>query len=133
MFLLKLSQEFISSLLHKTGVTQFIGSSVEISKISRSNENSIKNSFQLKYNYQYFFTITGSKFGLEKEGSCIEGTATFVRAEVCIIRFLNSRTVKVFASCRTAVLRLVIFTLTLVQTFEISNLRLSLINSLSFI
>jgi hypothetical protein len=38
----------------------------------------------------------------------------------------------VFASCRTAVLRLVIFTLTLVQTFEISNLRLSLINSLIF-
>jgi hypothetical protein len=32
----------------------------------------IKNSFQLKYNYQYFFTITGSKSGLEKEGSCIE-------------------------------------------------------------
>jgi hypothetical protein len=50
-----------------------------------------------------------------------------------IIRFLNSRTVKVFASCRTAVLRLVIFTLTLVQTFEISNVRLSLINWLSFI
>jgi hypothetical protein len=36
----------------------------------------------------------------------------------------------VFASCRTAVLRLVIFTLTLAQKFEISNLKLSLINSL---
>jgi hypothetical protein len=44
----------------------------------------------------------------------------------------NSRTVKVFASCRTAVLILV-FTLTLAQKFEISNLKLSLINSLSFI
>jgi hypothetical protein len=31
------------------------------------------------------------------------------------IRFLNSRTVKVFGSCRAAVLRLVIFTLTLVH------------------
>jgi hypothetical protein len=38
-----------------------------------------------------------------------------------------------FASCRTAVLRLVIFTLMLAQKFEISNLKLSLINSLSFI
>jgi hypothetical protein len=52
---------------------------------------------------------------------------------LCIIRFLNFRTVKVFASCRTAVLRLVIFTLTLAQKFEISNLKLSLINSPSFI
>jgi hypothetical protein len=50
-----------------------------------------------------------------------------------IFHLLNSRTVKVFASCRTAVLRLVIFTLTLEQKFEISNLKLSLINSLSFI
>jgi hypothetical protein len=32
---------------------------------------------------------------------------------------LNSRTVKVFASCRTAVLRLVIFTLTLARKFEV--------------
>jgi hypothetical protein len=39
----------------------------------------------------------------------------------------------VFASCRTAVLRLVIFTLTLAQKFETSNSKLSLINSLSFI
>jgi hypothetical protein len=38
----------------------------------------------------------------------------------------------VFAGCRTAVLRLVIFTLTLAQNFEISNLKLTLINSLSF-
>jgi hypothetical protein len=49
------------------------------------------------------------------------------------IHLLNSRTVKVFASCRTAVLRLVIFTLTLAQKFEISNLKLSLINSISLI
>jgi hypothetical protein len=41
------------------------------------------------------------------------------------IHLLNFRTVKVFASCRTAVLRLVIFTLTLAQKFEISNLKLS--------
>jgi hypothetical protein len=39
----------------------------------------------------------------------------------------------VFASCRTAVLRLIIFTSTLVQKFKTSNLKLSLINSLSFI
>jgi hypothetical protein len=39
----------------------------------------------------------------------------------------------VFASYRTAVLRVVIFTLTLAQNFEISNLKLSLRNSLSFI
>jgi hypothetical protein len=60
---LKLSQEFISSLLHKTGFTQFTYSvfSRNIVDTSRSDENSIKNSFQLKYNYQYFFTITGSK------------------------------------------------------------------------
>jgi hypothetical protein len=45
---------------------------------------------------------------------------------VTIIHLLNSRTVKVFASCRTAILRLVIFTLTLAQKFEISNLKLSL-------
>jgi hypothetical protein len=45
----------------------------------------------------------------------------------------NSHTVKVFASCRTAVLRLVILTLMLAQKFETSNLKLSLINSLSFI
>jgi hypothetical protein len=50
------------------------------SVVSRSDENSIKSSFQLKYNYQYFFTITGSKSGLEKEGSCIEGRAICVRA-----------------------------------------------------
>jgi hypothetical protein len=49
------------------------------------------------------------------------------------IHLLNSRTVKVFGSCRTAVPRLVIFTLTLAQEFENSNLKLSLINSLSFI
>jgi hypothetical protein len=36
----------------------------------------------------------------------------------------------VFASCRTAVLRQVIFTLTLAQKCELSNLKLSLINSL---
>jgi hypothetical protein len=50
-----------------------------------------------------------------------------------IVHLLNSRTVKVFASCRTVVQRLVIFTLTLVQKLEISNLKLSLINSVSFI
>jgi hypothetical protein len=49
------------------------------------------------------------------------------------IHLLNSRTVKVFASCRTVVQRLVIFTVTLVQKLEISNLKLSLINSVSFI
>jgi hypothetical protein len=55
------------------------------------------------------------------------------RESPCIIHLLNSRTVKVFASCRTAVLRLVIFTLTLAQKFEISSLKLTLINSLSFV
>jgi hypothetical protein len=47
--------------------------------------------------------------------------------------FTKLRTVKLFVSLCTAVLRLVIFTLTLAQKFEISNLKLSLINSLSFI
>jgi hypothetical protein len=50
-----------------------------------------------------------------------------------VVLSINSRTVKVFVSCRTVVLRLVIFTLRLAQKFEISNLKLSLINSLSFI
>jgi ERCC4-type nuclease len=49
------------------------------------------------------------------------------------IHLLNYRTVKVFLSCHTAILRLVIFTLTLPQKFEISYFKLSLINSLSFI
>jgi hypothetical protein len=35
------------------------------------------------------------------------------RQGIVTIDLLNSRTVKVFASCRTAVLRLVIFTVTL--------------------
>jgi ABC-type iron transport system FetAB permease component len=55
------------------------------------------------------------------------------RTYILIVHLLNSRTVKVFASCRTVVQRLVIFTLTLVQKLEISNLKLSLINSVSFI
>jgi hypothetical protein len=49
------------------------------------------------------------------------------------IHLLNSRTVKAFASCCTVVQRLVIFTLTLVQKLQISNLKLSLINSVSLI
>jgi hypothetical protein len=54
-----------------------------------------KSSFQLKYNYQYFFTITESKSGLEKEGSCIEGTATFVRAEVFAGKMKSTHSVAV--------------------------------------
>jgi hypothetical protein len=50
-----------------------------------------------------------------------------------IVHLLNSRTVKVFVSCRTVVQRLVIFTLTLVQKLEISSLKLSEINSVSCI
>jgi hypothetical protein len=59
--------------------------------------------------------------------------SSYISDVFSIIHLLNSRTVKVFTSCRTAVLRLVIFTLTLAQKFEISSLKLSLINSLSFI
>jgi hypothetical protein len=42
-----------------------------------------------------------------------------IRLNQSTIHLLNSRTVRVFASCRTAVLRLVIFTSTLAQKFEI--------------
>jgi hypothetical protein len=42
----------------------------------------------------------------------------------CTIHLLNSRIVKVFTSCRTAVLKLVIFTFTLAQKSEILNLKL---------
>jgi hypothetical protein len=45
------------------------------------------------------------------------------------IRFLNSRTVKVFASCRTVVLRLTIFTLTLAQKFEVKFNKFALFHS----
>jgi hypothetical protein len=70
-----------------------IASSVEISYISRSDENSIKNSFQLKYNYQYFFTITGSKSGLEKQGSCIESRVRPHSAIYCSCRKWSPHTV----------------------------------------
>jgi hypothetical protein len=45
--------------------------------------------------------------------------------QVLSIYLITSRTVEVFVSCRTAVLRLVIFTLTLAQKFEISNLKIN--------
>jgi hypothetical protein len=62
--------------------------------------SSIKNSVQLKYNYQYFFTITGSKSGLEKEGSCIESRyghiqQSIVRAEVFAGKMKSTHSVAV--------------------------------------